>query len=1254
VSTLQSTWTLGKALPTTRSQPAAITLQRIRPSASVKPARTRVGARRAVQPSLSSVETLARHPAYLTARIGGRAHHCLLDSGADVSLAPSRFVDLTQLTATTCPLLAVNNTSLVVDGTAQLSVTINGRKLTSSFFVTPNIDEFILGRDWLTDNRVVWDFTGQSVTVNGEALRLKDRQSSAPTCKRAITRADITVSPRSEAILPAYVVYSGLDKSASSPTHWTTTLHSPVNGLRVARTLIDRGSGSIGVRVCNTTERPIRLYRGCTISPLQPACMVTPDQPEVQETTSDPPSHLVAIMDRVDSSLPAQAKERLHSLLSAYGDVFSKDEFDLGCTNIVQHRIDTGDNRPFRQPLRPQPRAQLPVIDSLLDEMEKQGVIQPCQSDWASNIVLVKKKDGSVRFCVDYRKLNSLTTKDAYPLPRIDTCLDTLSGAAWYSTFDLRSGFHQVALDPRDVNKTTFVCHKGTYRFPKMPFGLCNAPATFQRLMDSVLTGLNFEVCLAYLDDIIVFSRDLDTHFQRLEKLFQRLREANLKLKPSKCFILQKQVCFLGFNVSADGVSTDPAKVDAILNWPTPTNLRQSRSFVGLCQYYRRFVPAFSETAAPLHALTKKGARFEWSAECDQAFSQLKTALSTAPVLALPSDNGEYILDCDASNHSIGAVLSQIQDGEERPLCYASQLYSKHERNYNVTRKELLAVVTFTKKFRQYLLGRPFKIRTDHAALQWLKRTPEPIGQQARWLELLEEYDYTVIHRPGAQHSNADSLSRREEPDIPEPPRVQQITQDGAANSSGIDWPAVQQTDPDIALIHHLVSSGTGPPSPESIAHHSSDVKILCGQLDQLTISTDGVLCRQYQRRGRPLALQRVVPFHLRRELASELHRGLNGGHLGNRRARSLLQQRYYWPGWSAEVKRAKLRCDQCSRFQRPRPRHQGNLQPFLTGEPWERLGIDITGPHPTSSKGNVYILTVIDHFSKWVEMIPMRNQEATTVAKLLVDRVICVHGCPLQILTDRGTNFESQLFQELCKLLAVDKIRTTAYRPSTNGIIERYHGTMHAMLARWVNDNHRDWDDKLPAVAFAYRTSEHESTGFTPFFLQHGREARIPADLVYGLPPDHDSADHDFVADLQDTLRNAFQLARDQLGRAAIRRKHDYDLRARPQDYSVGAQVWCYVPRRQQGRYQKWRSFYEGPLVVTKKLGPVTYEVQKNSRSKPWTVHVDKLKPYQPPPEEPAATEAASDQDCSDDDTPVSATDRPRRTIRRPRRYRD
>jgi hypothetical protein len=280
-------------------------------------------------------------------------------------------------------------------------------------------------------------------------------------------------------------------------------------------------------------------------------------------------------------------------------------------------------------------------------------------------------------------------------------------------------------------------------------------------------------------------------------------------------------------------------------------------------------------------------------------------------------------------------------------------------------------------------------------------------------------------------------------------------------------------------------------------------------------------------------------------------------------------------------------------------------------GEPWERIGVDITGPHPPSAKGNRYILTCIDHFSKWVEVFPMRNQEATTVARLLVDKVFCTHGMPIQLLTDQGANFESQLFKEVCRLMGIDKIRTSAYRPSTNGNIERFHGTLNAMLAKWISSNQRDWDDKLPAVAFAYRTSIHDTTGFTPYYLLHGREARAPADLVYGTAVDATNETYcDFVEQREDTMRRAYELVREHLGVMAERRKDRYDMRTRPHKYPAGTWVWYFVPRRRQGRSHKWESFGQGPFLVVQELGPVTVVIQRSEKARRIVTHIEKLKP--------------------------------------------
>jgi len=1138
-----------------------------------------------------------------------------------------------------------------VDGQVTVTVAIKQIRFPSTFYASENVDDVILGMDWLAKHKVIWNFETGKVTVSGHTVELVDKDKSKSRCRRCRAGSDLEIPPHSEAIISANLIFGNF--AARSPNEcWSTVPSEPVPGLRVARTLISNNSSTVAIRVCNVSRRPISLQKGQSISSLQnvnvvaTSCNTDAVKPDAQQQRC-------SIVEKVDSSVPESARAQLSRLVETYQDIFSYNEYDLGSTAIVQHEISTT-APPFKQPLRPQPRARLPVIDNLLNDMQAQGIIEPCQSEWASNIVLVTKRDGSIRFCVDYRKLNLITKKDVYPLPRIDTCLDTLSGAVWFSTFDLRSGFHQVKVHPRDSNKTTFICHRGTFRFPRMPFGLCNAPATFQRLMDTVLMGLNFDICLAYLDDIIVFSRDLPSHMERLERLFQRLREANLKLKPSKCHMLQKSVAFLGYTVSGEGISTDPSKIEAVENWPTPTNLRQSRAFVGLCQYYRRFVPNFSAIAAPLHALTKKGAQFVWSAECQTAFDRLKDALISANVLALPNDEGQFILDCDASDRAIGAVLSQIQDGKERPICYASQLYDRHQENYNVTRKELLAMVTFTKKFRQYLLGRHFLVRTDHAALQWLRRTPEPIGQQARWLEILEEFDFTVQHRAGTLHGNADALSRR----VAATSATPTVSSLPAADAGRIDWPTEQQNDSVVGEVYRLVQAGSLRPTPESLTDRSAEVKSLLAQYDSLAINNYGILYRSFTDAGTGVEYkQTVVPCALRAEITDDLHRGLNGGHLGLRRSKLQLKKRFYWPGWSLDVSLAKRRCHQCARYQRPRPHKQGNLQPMLTGEPWERIGIDITGPHPTSAKRNVYILTIIDHFTKWIELVPMRNQEAATVAKILFERVICVHGCPIQILSDQGANFESNLFQELCRLMAIDKIRTTAYKPSTNGNIERFHGTMHSMLAKLVSDNQRDWDQKLPAVAFAYRTSVQEATQFTPYFLMYGREARIPADLIYGPPPAEEASVtiDEFVEKQRTTLREAYELTREHLRSNARRRKRHYDLRTRPQEYSIGSWVWVYVPRRRGGRYQKWRSLYQGPFRIDKQLGPVNYLVRRNERSRPWTVHVDKLKPcFQPPNQSEPTQHTVPFLDSTPDFQNPISTGRPRRHVRPPARFRD
>ena len=1043
----------------------------------------------------------------------------------------------------------------------------------------------------------------------------------------------------------------------------------------VARTLLPNRMNELPVRLLNVTDEPIKLGKHTVVSELEPLRPVEAREVQLDHQSVEDPI-VNEMVDKIDSIVPDNIKEKLKQMLMKYSSVFSRDEWDLGWTDIVTHRIDTADNRPFRQPLRRYPHAHLEAIDKHLTDMLQQNVIEPASSPWASNIVLAKKKDGSLRCCIDYRKLNDMTRKDAYPLPRTDTCLDAMAECCWFNTFDLRSGFHQVFLHPDDADKTAFITRRGMFRFKTMPFGLCNAVATFQRLMDLVLSGLNFEICLVYLDDIILFSTTLEQHLERLELVLQRLKAANLKLKPSKCTLLQKEVIFLGHIVSSQGLATDPAKVKLIQEWPVPKNLRQLRGFLGLAGYYRKFVKDYSKIVGPLNDLMKKNRAFVWTENCQHAFDELKAALMSPPILALPRDDGMFILDTDAADHSIGAVLSQMQDGQEKVIAYAGRTLNKCEYNYCTTRKELLAVVYFTKLFRQYLLGKHFRIRTDHSAITWLRRTREPIGQNARWLELLEEYNFEVQHRRGLAHENADALSRHpclNKPSCtachPDPLQsdadvsadevmnaaaahvsfdsehkasidpaqgttpigddvstaAKQATEnlcDNLDDNEGLTWTvdkiaAAQKDDSELSFITGLICSYQDKNAPKppwkAVELQSAEVKALWHEWERLCFKND-VLFRVWKMHdGTEDRYQIIMPKIYRSQMISMVHTGMTGGHLGRSKTEEQLRRRAYWPSWRADVALELKQCTECVRYHRGRAPRQTPLQPFGAGEPFEIIAVDITGKHPKSARGNEYIVTVTDVFSKWSEAIPVRTHSAPVVAKILVDNVFSRYGMPRRLLTDQGAEFESQLFQELCRRMGIEKIRTTPYQPSTNGVVERFHRTLNSMLGKVVKLNQRDWDDHLQPVMAAYRAAKHESTGFSPNRLVFGRENRAPLDIVLGSIPGEESSYNsydEYVCQLQEKLRRTHALAREHLNGAAIRRKDDYDIKVKGKTFKKGDWVWYFYPRKYVGRSPKWDKNYDGPFLVVDVIAPSDYVIQKSKKAKVQVVHCDKLKP--------------------------------------------
>lgn len=929
------------------------------------------------------------------------------------------------------------------------------------------------------------------------------------------------------------------------------------------------------------------------------------------------PVPLAEMMDRSYINLDPNQAIQVQQLVTENLDIFSKDSAMFGRTDLVKHKIELTDEHPIKQPHRRLPLVKMREMDSMVEEMLSKNVIEPSDSPWASPVVLVQKKDGSRRFCVDYRRLNEITIKDSFPLPRIDDTLLALSGSKWYSTLDLQSGFWQVEMDPKDKQKTAFTTGTGLYHFNVMPFGLCNAPATFERLMQKVLQGLTNDKVMVYLDDVLVLGKSFEDQMENLKLVIERIRKANLTLNPKKCQLFNTKVKYLGHMISGDGIETDPDKTESIRTWPQPTNKTELRSFLGLATYYRKFVKHFSSIAQQLHKLTEADVTFEWSSKCEEAFKTLKEKLTSSPILAYPEIDKPYILDTDASNAGVGAVLSQVQDGQERVVAYFSKTLNRAERNYCTTRKELLAIVKAVSHFHCYIYGQEVIVRTDHGALTWLLSFKNVEGQMARWLERLSQYQLSIKHRPGRVHNNADGLSRRP---CSECQHCEKLDSNKAAIrltgmvSEILDYAIIekeQKEDDELKEVIKWVREEKRP-EWEQVSHLSRRIKTYWGMFKSLTLEEE-VLCRKWQdARGEKITNQPVVPNSLVPVVLKEYHNTPCAGHFGVSRTLNRIRKQYFWVYCRDDVEKWCRECNTCNARRGPTRKTQGQLQVYAAGEPFQRLAVDILGPLPASNKNNKYILVVMDYFTKWVEAFALPDQKAETTAEALVNGVISRFGVPIEIHSDQGRNFESEVFTKSLEILGIHKTRTTPLHPQSDGLVERMNRTILNYLAKFVDENQRNWDDVLPLFLLAYRSVPQESTKITPASLVFGRELRLPMDLVNGRPPDQPNQNQvEYLWELKEKLEKAHEFARKNMINATTSMKTRYDRKQNHLHFEEGSFVWLYNPKRTVGKSPKLQSNWEGPFKVINQITDVTLRIQKKKRAKPKIVHIDRLASY-------------------------------------------
>ena len=1171
-------------------------------------------------------------PSMLEVMMNGATRLCLIDTGCGTTMVPPDCVRGRRLKKTSREFTNASNDKMNVLGTANLNIRLDDRPMDIEAVVSPDCDEPMLGSDWLEKYQVTIIPHEGVVSIGGVKYQLLSRNRDQSVC-RVIAEETRIIPPRSAVICGSSLRICNINERTPRPSleSWMAEPTQVQKGVFVGRTLFPQSDQDLPVSLMNITDTPVTIEKGTTLTeavPVNTPAKLPDEEIEIADLVPRRKrrsyKYLEPLLEGLSRDVTRLERDQLWELLKSFADVFSSGKYDMGRTNLVSHKIETGEALPVKQRLRKQAWAHQEIIQEERQELSKSDLIAEYNGPWCSNVVIVTKKDGTARFCIDYRKLNEITKKDVYPLPSIEVCLDALAGARYFSTFDLRSGYHQIPMDADSIEKTAFVTREGTFAFKVMPFGLCNAGATFQRLMDLLMAGVAYKICLVYLDDIIVFSRDLKQHLERCKIVFRRLREAGLKLKVSKCNMIRDQVQFLGHIVSREGIATDPEKIEKVENWPQPRNLHDVKAFYGLCSYYRKFVKDFAKIAAPMTKLMKPENKFEWSQECEESFNELKQRLISSPILALPRQEGRFVLDTDASNFAIGGVLSQIQDGQERVIAYGSRSLTKEEKNYCVTRRELLAVTEFLRKYRQYILGRKFTIRTDHSALTWMRKTPEPIGQQARWVSLVDEFNFDIEYRAGKMHGNADALSRMPCPEDcsqcvgkKSNNRVATIREYPAAKVTTVmnyaDEAVATATGEDISLQH--VKSwlqNKAKPEWESIRGHNSEVKTLVKMWDSLSLR-NGIIFRAWTNdAGTVEFYQKILPFSYRRDFVRLVHSGMTGGHLGEKKTRRGVQQRAYWIGWKETVHQVVQECEECQRYHRGKVAKQGEMKEMTMGAPWERVGVDITGPFPKSARGNKYMITLVDHFTKWAEAVPVPNHEATTVSRVLLEQVITRFGVPLQILTDRGSEFESKLFQELCRALGVEKIRTTAYKPSTNGMVERLHRCLNSMIGKVVDFHQKYWDEQVPIVMAAYRASRHESTGYTPNYLMFGRELAMPVDIISGVPEelrDRYSSENEYVANLQQKMRSIYEKARLTLGKAAERSRKYYNIGVKSNEYQIGEWVLYYLPKATQGRSIKFEKLFTGPFLIVKKYSDVLYGIQSSKKAQVKTVHIDKLK---------------------------------------------
>ena len=1187
-----------------------------------------------------------------------------------------------------------------------VDVEIGGRTISQPIWVAPINDGMLLGLDILKKMKATIDTSTGEVKCKARLVTKKKTKKKGGVKTRAGTylTETVVVPPESWMVCPGWLDVEGeglwaLEASKNIKVAVPHTLYR--KGGQQSISLLNPGKEKVCLKKGSYVGRLVRVEEGGVSSERKKETAVRKAS-QGNRKSEDLPERLRPLWEGTSPDMDEETRTQLFDLLLEYEDIFATGEFDLGNFNAVKHEIDTGNAHPIKLGLRRTPVHFVKEEDALLEDMLRAGVIRPSASSWAAAPVLVRRKDGKIRWCLDYRQLNACTRKDVYPLPLMTECTDSLDQNVWFSKLDANSAYWQIPVEEKSKEKTAFRTRQGLFEFNRLPFGLCNSPSTFSRAMGLVLQGLSWKTVLAFLDDLCVLGRSAKEHLENLEEVFKRFRQFGLKLKPKKCQLFCKEVEFLGRKIGTNGVAMADHSIDTIKEWKKPGSIKEVESFLGLANFHRIFIRDFAKIAEPLSRLLKKK-KWTWTQEQDEAFDMLKDRLLSAPVLAIPELEGEFLLDCDASGTAVAGELLQIQNGVEKVVAYGSFALTALQKTYCTTRKELLAIVRLTNHFRHYLLGRQFKVRTDHRSLKWLMNFRHAEGQLARWLEELGRFHMEVVFRPGKEHTNADALSRRPREreclnllgavslrdlpcggckycakaengwkefeklvdDVKELASKEQTLEDENRHpnegvtlgvrkvclpESEIQWEAKTISIRRLTRKTKGISNRGGPTPPEQLsaavqpegstnqaALHSSvmgdwkgeqekdeDLRFLRKWLEDkkepaegdlmlaneaakfywvnrnMFFIMDGIIFFKHEHDLEVV----VVPETMREDVLHACHGAASAGHPGRKRTQERVSSTYFWFRMSRDIRRFVEECIPCARNSLEGRKARFPCVGNQAGLPMEKVHMDFVGPLPRTPDGNEFILVMLDSFTRWIECIPLACQTAEATAQAAVNELFSRMGYATQVVSDQGRNFESLLFSELCRIVEIRKSRTTSYRPSANGQVERANKVLGKALRCLVGKKQNDWDKYVPLIAAVMRASVNRMTGFSPNMMMLGREVRLPTGLWLPAGPQETKSPVEHVEQLQTRMQEVHEMARNNLKCNLKVTKRRYDVKARVNKYEAGDPVWCLNKAPKNKLCARWT----GPGVIRRKMSPYLFIVLLNNREEK-TMHHDHLK---------------------------------------------